>query len=107
MMFNSDPSEPELLKTVLQPLLDDFRYWVGRSRTLLENETISFLNLQQQTDLLGRVCQAEEAVRTTQTLIQVTNGKVGVDTQVLMSWHQLVTECWQIAIRFRLEQSAK
>jgi hypothetical protein len=107
MMFNSDPSEPELLKTVLQPLLDDFRYWFGRSRTLLENETISFLNLQQQTDLLGRVCQAEEAVRTTQTLIQVTNGKVGVDTQVLMSWHQLVTECWQIAIRFRLEQSAK
>ena len=106
-MFNSDPSESELLKTVLEPLLDDFRYWFGRSRTLLENETISFLDLQQQTDLLGRVCQAEEAVRTTQTLMQATDGKVGVDTQVLMSWHQLVTECWQIAIRFRLEQSTK
>ncbi|HEY9668852.1 MAG TPA: DUF2605 family protein, partial [Coleofasciculaceae cyanobacterium] len=39
-MSQSQPSEQELLKSVLQPLLEDFQYWFSRSRSLLETEDI-------------------------------------------------------------------
>lgn len=105
-MFNSNVPESNLLKTVLQPLLEDFQYWFERSRVLLETEEIPFLGSDKQADLLARVKQAQQEVRTTQMLLQATDGQVGVESSVLMPWHQLVTECWQMAIRFRLERSA-
>ena len=100
-MFNSNLPEPELLKTVLEPLLEDFQYWFGRSRTLFESETIPFLKDEQQAALLARVTQAQKEVGTTQTLLKLTNGQVGVETSMLMTWHQLVTECWQVRMRLR------
>ena len=105
-MFSSNLPEPDLLKTVLQPLLEDFQYWFERSRVLLETEEIRFLGAEKQADLLARVKQAQQEVSTTQMLLQATGGQVGVETTVLMPWHQLVTECWQTTIRFRLERSA-
>ncbi|MGB3654366.1 MAG: DUF2605 family protein, partial [Rivularia sp. (in: cyanobacteria)] len=54
-MRDSNLPEPELLKTVLQPLLEDFEYWFARSRTFLETEQLSFLDKQEQSDLLTRV----------------------------------------------------
>ncbi len=100
-MFNSNLPEPDLLKTVLEPLLEDFQYWFGRSRTLLESEMIPFLDDKQQADLLTRVTQAQQTVSTTQTLLKMTNGEVGVETSMLMTWHQLVTECWHVRMRLR------
>ncbi|MGV0029433.1 DUF2605 family protein, partial [Phormidesmis priestleyi] len=50
-MRDSNLPEPELLKTVLQPLLEDFRYWFARSRELLETEQLSFMSHQEQSDL--------------------------------------------------------
>lgn len=41
-MPQSQPSEQELLKSVLQPLLTDFQFWFSRSRALLETDEISF-----------------------------------------------------------------
>jgi predicted flavoprotein YhiN len=105
-MLNSNLPEPELLKTILQPLLEDFLYWFERSRQFLEKEEVSFLSTQQQADLLARVKQAQAEVKTTQMLFQATGGQVGVETAALRPWHQLVTECWQVATRFRIEQSA-
>lgn len=102
-MFNSNLPEQNLLKTVLEPLLEDFQYWFGRSRTLLES--IPFLKDEQQTDLLTRVTQAQQEVGTTQTLLKVTDGQVGVETSMLMTWHQLVTECWQMRVRLRSDKS--
>ncbi|MBD1867342.1 DUF2605 domain-containing protein [Cyanobacteria bacterium FACHB-471] len=105
-MFNSsnfNVPEPELLKTLLEPLLEDFQYWFGRSRTLLESQTINFLGDEKQADLLERVKQAQQQVSTAQMLMKATDNQVGVETSVLMPWHQLVTECWQVAIQFRLE----
>ncbi|MBD1997863.1 DUF2605 domain-containing protein [Leptolyngbya sp. FACHB-541] len=105
-MFNSsnfNVPEPELLKTLLEPLLEDFQYWFGRSRTLLESQTINFLGDEKQADLLERVKQAQQQVSTAQMLMRATDNQVGVETSVLMPWHQLVTECWQVAIQFRLE----
>lgn len=104
-MFNSNLPEPDLLKTVLEPLLEDFQYWFERSRTLFESETIPFLKDEQQADLLMRVIQAQKEIGTTQSLLKVTGGQVGVETSILMTWHQLVTECWQVRMRLRSDQS--
>lgn len=103
-MFNH-PTDPDLLKTLLAPLLEDFQYWFERSRILLETHTIKFLGEESQAGLLARVKQAQQEVSVAQTLLTATDGQVGVETAVLMPWHSLVTECWQVAVRFRLEQS--
>lgn len=106
-MLNSNLPEPELLKSLLQPLLDDFQYWFGRSRDLLEREEIPFLSQDQQTDLLDRVKQAQSEVSTVQMLFKATGGQAGVETSTLIPWHKLLMECWQVGMRFRLEQSPK
>jgi Protein of unknown function (DUF2605) len=100
-MPDSNLPEPELLKTVLEPLLDDFQYWFGRSQDLLENERLLFLSQQEQADLLNRVKQAQHKVSTAKMLFEATNGQVGVEMETLLPWHQLVTECWKVAMRFR------
>ncbi|MBD2462658.1 DUF2605 domain-containing protein [Oscillatoria sp. FACHB-1407] len=105
-MFNSNLPEPDLLKTLLEPLLDDFQHWFEQSRSLLESEDICFLGDEQQADLLARVKQAQQEVSTAQMLLKLTDGQVGVETAVLIPWHQLVTECWQVAVRLRLQRSS-
>lgn len=104
-MLNPNLPEPELLKTLLQPLLEDFKYWFERSRSLLENEKLSCLSFKQQAELLERVKQAQQEVITANMLFQATGGQVGIDMAALMPWHQLVTECWKVAMRFHSEQS--
>lgn len=98
-----NPREPELLKSLLQPLLEDFQYWFNRSRSLLESYTIDFLTEEQQSKLLERVKQAQQEVSAAQLLFQATEGQAGVDTAVLVPWHQLLTECWQVGMKFRME----
>lgn len=100
-MLQPQPSEQELLKAVLQPLLEDFQYWFSRSRSLLETEDITFLSKEQQSDLLERVRQAQQEVSTAQMLFRATNGQVGVETATLVPWHRLLSECWQIGMRRR------
>jgi hypothetical protein len=100
-MHQSQPSEQELLKTLLEPLLEDFQYWFSRSRSLLETEDITFLSKDQQSDLLERVKKAQQEVIAAQMLFQATNGQVGVETATLVPWHRLVSECWQVGMRWR------
>lgn len=100
-MFNPNLPEPDLLKTVLEPLLDDFQYWFSRSRQLLESEKISFLSTDKQADLLATVVQAQQEVSAVQALLKATNSQAGVETSVLMAWHQLVLECWQVSLKLR------
>ncbi|HEY9875773.1 MAG TPA: DUF2605 domain-containing protein [Candidatus Obscuribacterales bacterium] len=104
-MSNSQPPEQELLATLLKPLLEDFQYWFARSRSFLETEDISFLSVEQQCDLLARVRLAQQEVSTAMMLFQATGGQVGIDTATLMPWHQLVTECWQVSMRWRSQRS--
>lgn len=103
MLNPSQLPDSNFLKTLLQPLLEDFQHWFGHSRALLENHTMSFLSQEQQNQLLERIKQAQQEVSTTQLLFQATDGQVGVDTAVLFPWHQLVTECWQVGMKFRME----
>ncbi len=99
----SDLPEPDFLKTLLQPLLEDFQYWFSRSRSLLEGYRISFLSEDAQTVLLERVKQAQQELSAAQTLFHATDGQVGVETAVLIPWHNLVAECWQVGMKFRTE----
>ena len=104
-MYSSNAPESELMKAVLTPLLDDFQYWFSRSINLLESETIDFLSAEEQQDLLNRVRQAQQLVSASQSLSQATGNQAGVDMPVVMSWHQLVQECWNVSIRFRQQQA--
>jgi hypothetical protein len=104
-MFHSNLPEPDILKTVLEPLLEDFQYWFTRSRVLLENQEIPFLGNEKQANLLERVLQAHQEVNTVRMLLNVTEGQVGVETPMLMTWHRLVAECWQVSMRLRSEKS--
>lgn len=100
-MSNSYPTEQELLKTILEPLLEDFQYWFSRARTLLESEKISFLSDEEQAKLLERVKGSQQEVSATQALFQAMGGQAGIDTATLVPWHQLVAQCWQVAMRWR------
>ena len=106
-MLNPNLPEPELLKSVLQPLLEDFQCRFGRSRSFLETEQLSFLSNNQQSDLLARVKQAQQEVSSAQMLFQATGCQVGIDMAALMPWNKLVTECWKVSMRFRSENSAQ
>lgn len=104
-MYSSNAPKSELMKAVLQPLLEDFQHWFDRSITLLESETIDFLGEQEQQDLLNRVRQAQQLVSASQALSQATGNQACLDMPVVMSWHKLVHECWNVGIRFRQQQS--
>ncbi len=100
-MRDSNLPGTELLKTVLEPLLEDFQYWFARSREFLETEHISFMSEQEQFDLLLRVKQAQNQLNTSKMLFTATKEQVGIDMAVIMPWHQLVAECWNVSMRFR------
>lgn len=100
-MQPSYPTEKELLKTILEPLLEDFQHWFERFRNLLESEKLSFLSDQEQAELLTRVKQSQKEVSTAQILFQATEGQAGVDMKVVLPWHKLVTKCWDVANQWR------
>jgi Protein of unknown function (DUF2605) len=104
MLFSNVP-DPELLKTLLEPLLDDFQYWLSRAKVLLSTEEVSFLTAESHADLLARVEQTFHEVKAAQSLFQATGCQVGVEGAVIMGWHTLVAECWQVMIRYRLGQA--
>jgi len=100
-MANLYPREPELLKTILEPLLEDFNDWFDRAQRLLEKERISFLSDGEQAQLLTRVEQAQKEVRCAKLLFMATGQQVGIEMQMLMPWHHLVTDCWHVARQWR------
>ena len=51
-MGDSNLPQADLLKTILQPLLEDFNYWFARSHELLETEQLTFMSHEEQSNLL-------------------------------------------------------
>lgn len=100
-MLHSNLPEPQLLKALLEPLFDDFHYWFGRAESLLRQEVLSFLEPESQAQLLAQVVQSQQEVNAAQSLFAATEGQAGVDTEVLMKWHQLVNECWRVSYQHR------
>lgn len=105
-MFNPNHPDSDLFKTILEPLLDDFEYWFSRSRSLLEAQHIPFLSADEQKELLQRVMTSQQEVSTVQALLKATGGQAGVDSSVLVTWHHLVSECWQVSLKLRSQQSS-
>jgi hypothetical protein len=103
-MGNSNLPDTELLKAVLEPLLDDFQYWFDYSYHLLENERMEFMSNQDQSELLSRIKQAQAELSTTKLLFKATDGQVGIDMAVLKPWHQLISECWRVGTQFRMSK---
>jgi hypothetical protein len=100
-MPSEQPTEKELLKTILEPLLEDFQYWFSRSRSLLEKEDLSFLGQPEQSKLLERLVNAQQEVSTVQMMFKATDGEAGIPASMLVPWHRLVAECWDVARRWR------
>lgn len=100
-MSTEQPTEQELLKTVLEPLLDDFQYWFEKSRSLLESDKMPFLSAEEQAQLLARIIQSKKEVRTARVLFNAVEGAAGIDSKMLLPWHQLVAECWSVAQKWR------
>jgi hypothetical protein len=98
-MGYSNLSNADLLKSVLEPLLDDFQYWFERYRQILENEKIQLMSEQEQLNLLKRVKDAQYELNTAKMLFNATDQEVGIDMATVMPWHQLVTECWSVGMR--------
>lgn len=105
-MFSPNSADSELLKSILEPLLADFKYWLEKSVDFLEANELSFMTVDEQADLLARVLQTQQEVAAASALYKVTNGNAGIDPSVLIPWHHLVMECWQAAKRFRQEKDA-
>jgi hypothetical protein len=94
-------TETELLKTVLEPLLEDFQYWFASSRSILETERLPFLTETEQAEFLAKIKHNQQEVKVAQMLFEATEKTVGIDFQMLLPWHQLVTECWDVARKYR------
>lgn len=105
-MSSEQPTEKELLKTILEPLLEDFQYWFGRSRSLLEAEQMSFFSVEEQAQLLARLDRCQKEVQTAQMMFHATSGAAGIDSKMLLPWHQLVAECWNVAQKRREAKSS-
>jgi hypothetical protein len=100
-MFSELPAAPDLLRQVLEPLLEDFDYWFSRSRSLLETQTLDFMEPAAQASVLDRLTTAQQSVSVSRSLLNATDGQAGVEMSVLMEWHKLVAECWAISIKQR------
>ena len=100
-MSSQQPTEKELLETLLEPLLEDIQYWFSRSRSLLESEAMPFFTRSEQAQLLKKIKDNQQEVTTAQMLFQATGKQVGVSPKTLFEWHQVVGECWSVAQRWR------
>jgi len=106
-MSKSQPSEQELLQTILQPLLVDFEYWFSRSKELLEREQIAFMSPDAQAELLARVDRAQQEVSVAKMLFSAVGGQAGIEPSQMVGWHQIVTECWHVSMQLRQSEQSK
>jgi Protein of unknown function (DUF2605) len=105
--MKSQPSEQELLQTILQPLLVDFDYWFTRSKALLQGERIDFLSPIAQAQLLDRVTQAQQEVSIAKLLFNAVDGQAGIEPSQMVAWHKIVTECWHVSMQLRQSKQTK
>ncbi len=103
-MSDSQLSKAAILEGILEPLLEDFRYWFERSLQLLEGERLEFMTASEQSDLVRRVREALSDVNASVSLFQATGKQVGVDVRAMMPWHNLLMECQSVGMRYRQRQ---
>lgn len=107
MIAPQQPDKPSgtMVQTVLEPLLDDFQYWFSEAEALLASPKAEALATGEKEALAAQLTAAQKEVATARTLLLATEGQAGVDTAVVMGWHQLVARCWQVARQLRQADS--
>jgi hypothetical protein len=101
----SNTADPEMLKKLLEPLLEDFTYWFDRSQKLLSSKRLDFLPETDQQALLERVEHAIKEVGVAIALFRVTGHQVGVDMATMKPWHALLMECQAVGMRYYRNQA--
>ena len=94
-------SKAKLLREILGPLLEDYRYWFERSRRFLQEETLEFISPEAQQAILERVLAAQAELQAAEALYQLSDNEVGVDPALMAKWHHLLMECAELGRRFR------
>lgn len=104
-MSNTANPDHEMLRQILEPLLEDFIYWFNRAQKLLSSERLSFLPETDQADLLARVEHALKEVGVASSLFKATGHQVGVDMTTMRPWHALLLECQAVGMRYYRNQA--
>ncbi len=97
-------SRADLLRQILSPLLEDYRYWFGRAHRLLSQERLSFLTPEEQAAFLERVEAAQAELGAAEALYNLSDQEVGVDPGLMAKWHHLLMECAELGRRFHTLQ---
>ncbi|MEO0853020.1 MAG: DUF2605 domain-containing protein [Cyanobacteria bacterium J06648_11] len=100
-MAMPDADAGDLLKEILGPLLDDFKYWFARSVKLLERDDLEFIDSGDRTMLLEQVRQARSELQSAELLYNLSDNKVGVDPKLVAKWHRLLMRCAEVGYRYR------
>jgi len=97
MSFSGSADQPDkpIVQEILEPLLDDFQYWFGETKSLLNSPKADCLAAGDRQSLTQELNEAQQAVATARTLMLATEGRAGVDMAVVGQWHRLVSKCWQ------------
>jgi hypothetical protein len=104
-MNNTASPDPEMLRKLLEPLLEDFTYWFDRAQKLLSSQRLNFMAEVDQTKLLDRVDHALKEVNVAIALFRVTGHQVGVDMATMRPWHELLVECQAVGMRYYRNQA--
>mgnify|MGYP005849658181 CR=1 FL=1 len=97
----SSSAEIELMQSLLEPLLEDFRYWFTRSLDLLEKEHLSFMTADTQAEFTEKIRSIIGEVNAASSLFQVSGKQVGVDVASITSWHRALMECQAMGMQYR------
>ncbi len=95
-------SELELMRQILDPLIQDYHYWLGRSQRFLAEENLAeLISADEKTSLLNRILEAQSELQVAESLYKLSNTEVGIDPGLMAKWHRLLMECAELGRQFR------
>jgi hypothetical protein len=91
----------ELLDQLLDPLLDDFAFWFGRGRVLLEHCPDAVMPPEERAALAEELESGGKTLLAARSLRAAAPVSMALDLQAMAPWHHLVMRCWALAARLR------
>ena len=89
----------ELLKSLLDSLLNDFNHWFKRGQELLTACPDSVMTRVEREAMGVRIDEGLKAITATRALVNATPAAMAISMEAMPPWHQLVTEVWVLAAR--------
>lgn len=95
-------SELELMRQILDPLIQDYHYWLGRSQRFLSEENLTgLISTEEKTLLMNRILEAQSELQVAESLYKLSNTEVGIDPGLMAKWHRLLMDCAELGRQFR------